>query len=141
MDEFRLIDGGGTVLVTPGISPIFGQNPAFQTYGFAPDGSVTDRVTYSLPDLKKAGWQREYDFDQTWGVKQLDALALSRVFLSAVTQPAARTRWLSLYAVSHAAFWQPSAAALPEPAARAYLCAAGHTEPGAYLQCWCAGAN
>ena len=36
MDEFRLIDGAGPVLVTPAISPIFGQNPGFRDVALWP---------------------------------------------------------------------------------------------------------
>ena len=78
MDEFRLIDGAGPVLVTPAVSPIFGQNPGFETWHYGPDGTILDRTTFVLDSLQAGGWRHEYDFDATWGTQHLDADSSAR---------------------------------------------------------------
>ena len=55
MDEFRLIGPAdaydGFTLVTPAISPIFGQNPGFQIIEHNAAGRLLDRDTYYLANL------------------------------------------------------------------------------------------
>ncbi|MGH7114469.1 MAG: metallophosphoesterase, partial [Stellaceae bacterium] len=49
MDDFRLTGDGGSdsgfVLITPALSPIFGQNPAFRTVVFDAGGAILDQTT------------------------------------------------------------------------------------------------
>ena len=55
MDDFRLIgDAGGRyafALITPAVSPIFGQNPAFRTIDYDGPGAVLDQTTYYLDEF------------------------------------------------------------------------------------------
>ncbi len=70
MDEFRLIGPADAydafTLVTPAISPIFGQNPAFEIIEHNAAGRLLDRSTYYLANLATAGakelpdWKVEY---------------------------------------------------------------------------------
>jgi sphingomyelin phosphodiesterase acid-like 3 len=56
MDEFRLIGHGDHMrsftLSTPGISPIFGQNPGFHVYDFALSGRLLDRTMCGFRRLR-----------------------------------------------------------------------------------------
>ena len=58
MDDFRLLgdDSGyfAFVLITPAVSPIFGQNPAFRTVVYDPAGAILDQTTYDLTNLREA---------------------------------------------------------------------------------------
>ncbi len=135
MDEFRLIDGAGSVLVTPAISPIFGQNPGFETWHYGPDGTILDRATSVLDSLQAGGWRQEYDFDATWGTQRLDADSLRALAEQLGTDQEAATRWLSLYPLSRAAFWKPTLAAQPPAVVGAYLCSAAHTDVAAFRSC------
>jgi sphingomyelin phosphodiesterase acid-like 3 len=51
MDEFRVIGSGGRIdgfrLNTPGISPVFGQNPGFHVYSYGASAELLDRETRS----------------------------------------------------------------------------------------------
>jgi sphingomyelin phosphodiesterase acid-like 3 len=74
MDDFRLIgDAGGFyafTLITPALSPIFGQNPAFRTVMYDSAGGILDHTTYTLTNLPEATasggapaiWRAEYTF-------------------------------------------------------------------------------
>jgi sphingomyelin phosphodiesterase acid-like 3 len=62
MDDFRVIgDAGGRyafALITPVVSPIFGQNPAFHTLAYDSQGGILDHTTHdltNLPDAKLTG--------------------------------------------------------------------------------------
>lgn len=83
MDDFRLvfaddrqIDSLAFLHITPSISPIFGNNPAYQIYDYDHlDAAVTGITTYYLdlaePLCHEAGcrWRREYSFDAAYGSK------------------------------------------------------------------------
>src|ERR1700730_10410971 len=58
MDDFRLLGEAngyyGFTLITPALSPIFGQNPAFRTVVYDPAGPIVDHTTYYLANLEAA---------------------------------------------------------------------------------------
>ncbi len=73
MDDFRLIGDAegryGFALITPAVSPIFGQNPAFRTVAYDAAGGLIDETTYDLTNLPQATaapggvspeWRAEY---------------------------------------------------------------------------------
>jgi hypothetical protein len=149
MDDFRLLgDAGGNfgfVLITPALSPIFGQNPAFRTVAYDRAGGILDETTYDLTDLPQAGasaapkWQSEYTFTQAWGLPRVDLPNLERLYTMIATQPQERERWRRLFAVSSPVYWRMSS---DQPVAiRAYGCATGHTSAAAFAACWCGAAD
>lgn len=105
-DDFRLI-GHSLVLLTPAISPVVGQNPAFRTVTFLPDGTLSDEVTYYLSNLDKLSreaapeWKPEYDFDEAWQLHQLNFQSFRKLHREIERQSAARDRWSAFYSVSH----------------------------------------
>ena len=82
MDDFRVLsDASGTPLlttrITPAVSPIFGNNPAFTVLLYdRSDAVVRNYATFYLANLAAAGptvppqWKREYTFAQTYGVQR-----------------------------------------------------------------------
>ena len=147
MDDFRLLGpaGGnfGFVLITPALSPIFGQNPAFRTVAYDRAGGILDETTYDLTNLPQAGanaspkWRAEYTFTQAWGLPRVDLPSLERLYAMITTQPQDRARWHTLFPVSSPVYWRMSS---DKPTAiRSYDCATGHTSPAAFAQCWCVG--
>jgi len=58
MDDFRLIGDAegryGFALITPAVSPIFGQNPAFRTVTYDAAGGILDQTTYDLTNFPQA---------------------------------------------------------------------------------------
>ena len=92
MDDFRLIGDShgryGFTLVTPAVSPIFGQNPAFRTVLYDTAGGILDQTTYDLTNLPEAtatgsvppAWQAEYTFTQEWRLPRVDLPSLDRLY-------------------------------------------------------------
>lgn len=83
MDDFRLffaddrqVASLALLHITPSISPIFGNNPAYQVYDYRHlDAAVTGITTYYL-DLAeplchqgRCQWRREYSFEAAYGSK------------------------------------------------------------------------
>ena len=77
-DDFRVIDPAAAdsnyILISPAISPVYNQNPAFRTATYAKDGSLIDASVYYLTNLTFASsttpgeWQLEYTFSKQWNV-------------------------------------------------------------------------
>ena len=82
MDDFRVTVAGAPSLplrITPSVSPIFKNNPAFSvmTYNVA-TASVSDITTYFLAlSSPKPSWATEYQFDSAYGVTSFSAANLS----------------------------------------------------------------
>ncbi len=141
MDDFRLVNTAGVnqafVLITPAISPIFEQNPAFRIVSFRIDGSLADQSIYYLTNLKQASrrvhgrWKKEYTFTSEWQKLQLDLSNLGTIYNQIKTTSEARDRWLKLYEVSS------RAAQVPADSVRGLYCAIGALDPVAYEKCYC----
>ncbi len=151
MDEFRLIGPGGGAapdgftLVTPAVSPIFGQNPAFARYTTDADGTLRDRTMFFLPNLEQASptadpaWRAEYSFNDAWQVHGIDAPTLAAINRRIGSDAADRTRWETMFPVSRPAMWQAqTGSATPTAAAlRVHWCTAQTVDPSAYTACIC----
>ncbi len=145
MDDFRLVGGGsdyfGFVLITPALSPIFGQNPAFRKVVFDDSGGLVDQTTYDLTNLAQIQvntppkWRAEYTFTSEWRLPRLDLPSLERLYTKITQAPEDRARWHDLFAVSSAYYW-PHSSSAPE-AIRAYDCATGHVPLDDFRQCDC----
>ena len=148
MDEFRLLGPVGAydgfTLVTPAVSPIFGQNPAFQQLAYATDFHLLDRTTWYLSNLgaASADWRREYAFNAEWSVSGIDVGTLSEIDQRIASNADARAQWMTIFSVNAPGMWRsqaggdvPSAATL-----RAHLCAQRAVDPDAFRECYCADA-
>lgn len=135
MDDFRAPLVAGQVAVpfklVPAVSPVFGNNPAYQAYTYRrDDGQIEDYQAYYLPlagqrdsDMLPA-WRPEYSFRQAYEAGPLTAESLVTLSRTLQTQPRLRQRFLTWYNASaplDAApnFWPVVSAAmfeaLPEP--------------------------
>jgi len=123
MDDFRLIADAegryGFTLITPAVSPIFGQNPAFRTVTFDAAGGVLDQTTYDLTNLPQATadtggvapeWRAEYSFTQQWGLPRVDLPSLDRLYSLITDVPAEGKRWHMIFPVSSPVYWAPFSA-------------------------------
>lgn len=148
MDEFRLIGRNGTnvgySLSTPGISPIFGQNPGFHVYTLGPDGSFADRETWIVSNMRRSkpdqplAWTREYDFADFWHLPRVDMPSLEGLNARIQNDTAAREGWFSVYRVGNPAMWGvPNVQSLPPDVFRTYTCAIGYVDPAEYARCVC----
>ncbi len=149
MDDFRLIGERpgyfGFALITPALSPIFGQNPAFRSVAFDKAGGLLDQTTYELANLSEAGadrspkWQSEYTFRDEWRLSRIDLPNLERLYTMITTAPKDRDRWHALFVVSSPFYWAHSSSAAQ--VIRAYDCATGHVSTADFDGCWCGGAK
>lgn len=149
MDEFRLLGDpsapNGFVLVTPGISPVFGQNPGFHVYATDAAGRLTGRDTWALTNLAVIGpgiapeWRLEYRFDRLWGFPALDRGTLAALAGRITTDATAQADWYSIFRVGRIAAWGRAAgvADLPPVEFAAYRCAITAVAPAAYRACLC----
>jgi sphingomyelin phosphodiesterase acid-like 3 len=147
MDDFRLVGDGsryfGFVLITPALSPIFGQNPAFRTVTFDWAGSILDETTFGVTNLGEAGaampprWRVEYTFSREWRLPRLDLASLEQLYAMITTVPEDRALWHTLFPVSSQVYWTQNRGGADE--IRAYDCATGRVSVADYRQCWCGG--
>ncbi len=146
MDEFRLIGDGaqrnGYVLVTPAISPIFGQTPAFRTVTYTSSGSLSDQTTWYLANLPTAGtqvapeWKKEYRFTEAWNLPGLGLRDMEKLWSMIGSSQAARAQWQMVYPVSREAVWKlRPGQMLPDPVFRVYQCTAGNISEADFAAC------
>jgi sphingomyelin phosphodiesterase acid-like 3 len=66
---------------TPSISPIFGNNPAYKIYSYSSSNlQLTNFVTYYYDlDANNKNWQKEYDFDEVYRLKQNAATVIQGI--------------------------------------------------------------
>jgi len=109
MDDFRLLTPGGDTSpiafrITPAISPIFGDNPAFSVLQYNLNtGEVSDIATYYL-DLAKGGvypkWALEYRFSSAYGYSAFSPSNLQSLAAAIHSDPSLRERFAGYYASS-----------------------------------------
>ena len=156
MDDFRLIGDAegryGFALITPAVSPIFGQNPAFRTVVYDSEGGILDQTTYGLTNLPQATaaaggvppeWRAEYTFTRQWNLPRLDLPSLDHLYSLITDAPAEREQWHMIFPVSSPVYWAPFSGGSEQlaQAARAFRCASGNVAPSDYGQCYCSSPN
>jgi hypothetical protein len=150
VDDFRLIgDADGRyafTLITPAVSPIFGQNPAFRTVVYDNAGGILDQTTYGLTNLPEASasaaiapkWQAEYTFTRQWNLPRIDVPSLERLHQFTDKSSDGRERWRTIFSVSSPFYWsQFSGGEREAQAARAFRCASANILLLDYQQCYC----
>jgi hypothetical protein len=155
MDDFRLIgDADGRyafTLITPAVSPIFGQNPAFRSLVYDSAGSILNQTTYDLTNLPEAtaagavapAWQAEYTFTEQWHLPRIDLPSLDRLYSLTEAVPEERESWHTIFPVSSPGYWAQISGGGKQvaQAVRAFRCASGNVLLPDYRQCYCGGAN
>ena len=109
MDDFRVLTLGGSASpivfrITPAISPIFGDNPAFSVLQYqVSTGEVSDIATYYL-DLAGGGpdpnWALEYRFSTAYGYNTFSAENLQSLSTAIRSDPSVRQVFAGYYAAS-----------------------------------------
>ncbi|MEO9776329.1 metallophosphoesterase [Roseibium sp.] len=145
MDSFAIInDTDGTPLVasqiTPAVSPIFGNNPAFAVFLYnRTSGDLLDSATFYLSNLAAAAqgappdWQLEYVYRSTYSLQDLSPASRSALASRIKSDTLPRQQFTELYAVKapdnpiDSSNWQ------------AYACAQSAVSEDAYEACYCAG--
>jgi sphingomyelin phosphodiesterase acid-like 3 len=109
MDDFRVLSTSDTTRpvvfrITPAISPIFGNNPAFSVLRYdVSTGAVADIATYYL-DLVKGGdnpqWALEYRFSTAYGYDAFTPGNLEKLAAAIHANPSVREIFANYYAAS-----------------------------------------
>lgn len=129
-DEFRMVTGD-FVHITPSVSPIFGNNPAFEIVDVERNGEVRDYTVWHLPDLT-APWTREYSFDEAYGKSKYDAATLSELATTIGRDQATRDAYLLRSVAGNA-----KAAADPIAKWEGYWCGLTLLTTDAFTTCYC----
>jgi sphingomyelin phosphodiesterase acid-like 3 len=139
MDDFRVVAAGAASLplrITPSVSPIFKNNPAFSvmTYSLT-TGAVSNITTYFLSlSTPTPSWAKEYQFDDAYGVSSFNAANLSTIAASIRNgDGGARTAFEHNYASSAVSPIKASNFAF-------YSCAQNHLTATSYSDCVCGAA-
>lgn len=90
-DEFR-IASGDFIHITPSVSPIFGNNPAFEIVDVGRDGGVAGYTAWHLPNVTLP-WAREYAFGEAYGKPRYDTAALTELAAAIGSDAATREKY------------------------------------------------
>lgn len=148
-DEFRLTGQPGRhdgfVLIVPALSPVFGQNPAFQVFGYDGLGGILDITTHYAANLEAAAagapveWRTEPSFAAEWQLPRVDLSTLETLQGRIWADRETGTTWLLRYTVSQASLWPlgPAQGLAPDRISSAYYCAIGSDTVADYQACRC----
>jgi len=139
-DDYRLLlDDGGRPLaadkIIPAISPVYGQNPAFQVFTYDRDtGLPADFASYRLANLPELGpteadWRRAYVFSEAYGQPGYSPTAVAALWNGLGQGGRVRDAYVANYNSGHGAL---AAADLD-----GYACAVGYMDPSGYSACYC----
>ena len=143
MDDFRVSDPHSPssppslpLRITPSVSPIFKNNPAFSvmTYNLT-TASVSDITTFFLAlSSETPAWSTEYKFSSAYGINSFSAGNLSTLAAAIRTGDGPRTTFEKYYAVSTPPPITPSNFSF-------YSCAQTSFTPASYSDCVCGAAK
>jgi sphingomyelin phosphodiesterase acid-like 3 len=133
-DEFR-IASGDFVHITPSITPIFGNNPAFEVVNVTRRGDLTGYTAWHLPNVTLP-WAREYSFDEAYGKTRYDTAALTQLASAINSVPATRDQYFG-YSASGAQKEADEAMAMWS----AYWCGLTKMTGSSFSACYCAAAK
>lgn len=123
------------VHLSPALSPLFGNNPAFQevTYNSA-TAMLTDYDSWFLDLTNIPGslvWKMEYSFNQLYGNQGVDAVGLNKVYRKIESDSEVRRRFIRSYNVSS------PATQIDTVNFYAYWCGIGLLQKNGYTRCFC----
>lgn len=129
-DEFRLATGD-FIHITPSVTPIFGNNPAFEIVDVQRDGTIDGYTAWHLPNVTLP-WTREYAFDDAYAKPKYDTSTLTALAASIGSDAATREKYF-VYASSGSA--KSTAAALAKW--QGYWCGLKIMTPDKFSACYC----
>ena len=128
MDDFRLIDKL-YIHITPAVSPMFSNNPAYESIEFSPaSGAITDYTVYDLQlGNTPAAWTPEYTFSTAYNhagfAEMHDAIA---------TDAATRAKYMQYYTASNA-----KSTTMTTQNWFGYWCGTASANAAAFTSCYC----
>lgn len=129
-DEYR-IAAGRFIHITPSVSPIFGNNPAFEVVDVQPRGEIADYTAFHLPNVTLP-WAREYSFDAAYAQKRYDTTALTNVAAAIASSPTTREQYFGFYSSG-----APKSTASALATWQGYWCGLRDMTEAAFMTCYC----
>jgi sphingomyelin phosphodiesterase acid-like 3 len=133
-DEFRIATGD-FIHITPSISPIFGNNPAFEVVEVDRTGNISDYTSWHLPNVA-VPWAREYAFGEAYAKSKYDTATLTQVAVSMHDDSTTREKYFT-YTTSGA----PKATAEALAQWQGYWCGFTTMTTSAFTKCYCGAAS
>lgn len=132
MDDFRLAPAGGFVHICPAVSPVFGNNPAYEIISYDRDSfGIRDyQVFYLNLENRGAAWAEEYMFNRAYD-RAADAAGLAALHQAMARPGRDRDRYIAYYNVSRAG--KP---AMDAKSFRAFWCGIDQWQGKEFLSCF-----
>jgi sphingomyelin phosphodiesterase acid-like 3 len=92
-DEFRVATGD-FIHITPSVTPIFGNNPAFEVVDVERNGDVTGYTAWHLPNVTLP-WSREYSFNDAYAKPKYDTATLTEMAASIANDTPTREQYFN----------------------------------------------
>ena len=131
MDEYRLVSGS-VCHISPGLSPVFGTNPAYKIFSFSPETTAALDYTafrYDLAAMPEQ-FEAEYDFAAAYAMPTpLDA-ASQQLFPELAADSTKQASYRAYYYS-----WVTPANPITAANWPVYWCGIGHMEPQALIEC------
>lgn len=103
MDDFKLHISDSSksyIHISPSISPIFGNNPAFQLIEYdieSADFTNFTKFNINIAETQKASWEKEYNFKDIYPINTLDAEGYNNLFDTLNTDSTYRSSYSRIY--------------------------------------------
>lgn len=130
-DEFRIATGD-FIHITPSITPIFGNNPAFEIVDVKRNGDITGYTAWHLPNVTLP-WTREYGFGEAYAKPRYDTATLTQLAAAIAGDAATRAQYFGFSSSGSA---KTTSAALAKW--KGYWCGFTAMSASAYTECYCA---
>ncbi|MDB5036092.1 MAG: hypothetical protein JWQ98_3333 [Chlorobi bacterium] len=137
VDDFRLlVDSGaaiGYIHISPAVSPVYDNNPAFQIFQFSPVTAAIHNYTTEYVDLNASegwGWKKEYDFASAYGLPGYSVSTLSTLARLIDADIRTRAHYQRYFSVS-----STFGNALTDRTWRAFWCGIDHWKSDDFVGC------
>jgi len=141
MDQYLLVPGPDSATltfehITPAISPMFGNNPAFKVFTYERGGfALLDYTTHYLPVVgvgaaETRAWQTEYVFSEAYSLPRLSVSTLAALWPRVTRDGPDRARFERYFAAGNEA-----ATSFTDQTRIAYGCGIGTVTPSQFVAC------
>lgn len=129
-DEFR-IASGDFIHITPSVTPIFGNNPAFEIVDVQRNGDISGYTAWHLPNVTPP-WVREYSFDEAYSKTKYDTATLTQLAAAIGNDAATREQYFD-----HSSSGAPKSTASALETWQGYWCGLTAMTGSTFTACYC----
>lgn len=129
-DEFRFASDD-FIHINPSVSPIFGNNPAFEVVEVTRRGDIKNYVAHHLPNVTLP-WAREYSWGDAYAKPRYDAGTLTQLEAAIAADTATRETYFT-----HFSSGSPKSSAGALAGWRGYWCGFRMRTATAFASCYC----